>query len=199
MSRSARVLVACGVFDEIGFKGSFGWKDWLMTCKEVKLLISARMDGDINAVQCVAMDSHLEVEACPSCNEEMEAQETLRAVIRDQTPYYRAPAHLLDRLTSALRAAEGFDGSARRTNWRVLGAVAVALVPAVLGAAPFLINEHNERQIVADELLSAHVRVLFSHTADPVSSDQRAVKPWFNGKVTFSLPVVGLASEGFPL
>jgi anti-sigma factor RsiW len=170
-----------------------------MTCEEVKLLISARMDGEINALQCVAIDSHLEVEVCRSCNEEMEEQETLRAAIRDQMPYYRAPAHLFERLTSALRAAECFDGSARRTNWRVLGAIAAALVLAVLGATPFLINERNQRQIVADELLSAHVRALFSHTVDVVSSDQHTVKPWFNGKVTFSPPVIDLASEGFPL
>jgi anti-sigma factor RsiW len=170
-----------------------------MTCEEVKLLISARMDGEINAVQCVAIDSHLEAEACRSCNEEMEAQEILRAAIRDQMPYYRAPAHLLERLTSALRAAECFHGSARRKNWRVLRAVAAALVLAVLGAAPFLVNEHNQRQIVADELLSAHVRALFTHTVDIVSSDQHTVKPWFNGKVTYSPPVVDLASEGFPL
>ena len=77
-----------------------------MTCEEVKLLISARMDGEINAVQCVAIDSHLEAEACGSCNEEMEAQETLRVAIRDQMPYYRAPAQLRERLTSALRAAQ---------------------------------------------------------------------------------------------
>jgi anti-sigma factor RsiW len=168
-----------------------------MTCEEVKLLISARMDGEINAVQCVAIDSHLT--GCTSCNEETEAQENLRAVIRDEMPYYRAPAHMQERLTSALRVAESFDGRARRTDWRVLGAVAAALVLAVLGAAPFLVNEHNQRQIVADELLSAHVRALFSHTMDVVSSDQHTVKPWFNGKVTFSPPVVDLSSEGFPL
>jgi anti-sigma factor RsiW len=183
------------VFDEIGFKGAFGWKDWRMTCEEVKLLISARMDGEVNALQCVAIDSHLEVEACRSCNEEMEAQETLRAAIRDQMPYYRAPAHLRERLTSVLRAADTFDGNAPRMNWRLLGAVAAALVLAVLGATPFLVNERNQRQIVADELLSAHVRALFSHTVDVVSSDQHTVKPWFNGKVTFSPPVVDLPKD----
>jgi anti-sigma factor RsiW len=168
-----------------------------MTCEEAKLLINARMDGEINAVQCVAIDWHLT--ACTSCNEEAEAQEMVRAVIRDEMPYYRAPAHLKERLTSALRVAEYFDGCARRTDWRVLGAVAAALVLAVLGAAPFLVNEHNQRQIVADELLSAHVRALYGHTVDVVSSDRHTVKPWFNGKVTFLPPVVDLASEGFPL
>ena len=170
-----------------------------MTCEDVKVLISARMDGEINALQCVDIDSHLEAEACRSCNEEMKAQELLRAAIRDQIRYYRAPVRLRERLTSAFRATECLDDGARRTNGRVLGAIAAALVLAVLGTAPFLINEHNQRQIVADELLSAHVRALFSHTVDVVSSDQHTVKPWFNGKVTFSPPVVDLAPEGFPL
>jgi anti-sigma factor RsiW len=170
-----------------------------MTCEDVKVLISARMDGEINALQCVAIDSHLEAEACRSCSEGMKAQELLRAAIRDQVRYYRAPVQLRERLTSALRAAACLDDGARRTNWRVLGAVAAALVLAVLGAAPFLVNAYNQRQMVADELLSAHVRALFSHAVDVVSSDQHTVKPWFNGRVTFSPPVVDLASEGFPL
>lgn len=170
-----------------------------MTCEEVKLLISARMDGEINALQCVAIDSHLEAEACRSCNQQIEAQETLRAAIRDRTPYYRAPAHLRRRLTSALQSAECFDDGSRRTDWKMFRAVAAALILAVLGAAPFLVNEHNRRQIVADELLSAHVRALFSHAVDVASSDQHTVKPWFNGKVPFSPPVVDLASEGYPL
>jgi anti-sigma factor (TIGR02949 family) len=168
-----------------------------MTCDEVKPLLNARMDGEIDAIESAAIDAH--VESCPSCAVEMEAIGSVRAAIRDEMRYHQAPAHLRERVKSALRGAEYLEGSARRTNWKTWGAIAAVLVLTVLGATPFLMNARNQRQLVADELLSAHVRALLGRELDVVSSDQHNVKPWFNGKVPFSPQVTDLSAEGFPL
>jgi anti-sigma factor RsiW len=168
-----------------------------MTCDEVKPLLNARMDDEIDPAQRAALDSH--IERCSACAAELEELKSVRHGIRGEMPYYKAPADLGNRVRFALRGAEYLDTTSRRTDWRVWGAVAAGVVLCALASAPFLLSARNQRQLVAEELLSAHERALIGRGVDVVSSDQHTVKPWFNGKLPFSPPVTDLASDGFPL
>jgi anti-sigma factor RsiW len=168
-----------------------------MTCDEVKPLLNARMDDEVDPIQRAALDSH--VETCASCTSELDELKSVSHAIRGDMPYYKAPPDLRDRVRFALRGAEYLDTNARRTDWRIWGAVAAGVVLCVLAAAPFLINARNQSQLVAEEFLSAHERALVGRSVDVVSSDQHTVKPWFNGKLPFSPPVTDLRAEGFPL
>jgi anti-sigma factor RsiW len=168
-----------------------------MTCDEVKPLLNARMDDEIDLIQRVALDSH--IETCPSCASELDELQSVRYAIRGEMPYYKAPPDLRNRVRFALRGSEYLDTKARRIDWRVWGSVAAGVVLCALATAPFLINARNQSRLVAEEFLSAHERALVGRSVDVVSSDQHTVKPWFNGKIPFSPPVTDLRSEGFPL
>ena len=168
-----------------------------MSCDEVKPLLNARVDGEIHAAERIALDKH--VRGCASCSAELAGLEGVRDAIRAERPYYSAPAGLRERVQFAVRGAQYLERSPARIAWKLWLPIAAGLIIAALGTAPFIVSQRNQRQLVAQDLISAHQRALIGRELDIVSSDQHNVKPWFNGKLPFSPPVLDLASDGFPL
>jgi anti-sigma factor RsiW len=166
-------------------------------CDEIKPLLDALVDNEVEPAQRSAADSHLKT--CSWCSVDLIQLQGLRDSIRAAMHYHTAPDHLRDQIRLSLRGAEYFDRPARRPAWKAWGAIAAALAFCALVSGPYLVNERNKSELVAAELLSAHQRALIGRAVDVASSNQHTVKPWFNGKLPFSPPVLDLASDGFPL
>jgi anti-sigma factor RsiW len=120
--------------------------------------------------------------SCPSC------------IMRTQARYYAAPPGLEEKIRQSLR-----QENSTPSPWRWLAiAASLLLVASVTWNIALLRSRVDPQQLLAANVLSAHVRSLAgTHLLDVPSSDQHTVKPWFNGKLDFAPAVKDL--EGFPL
>ncbi len=170
-----------------------------MNCKEAQSLIDGYVDGELDLVRNLEIETHLQ--ECARCSERCKNHETLRNAIKDGSLYFKPSADLQRRIQFSLRRAAKAEAIPRALPWRwvALAAPVAAAAIAALALVP-LLRGPSADELLTREVLSSHVRSLMAnHLADVPSSDEHTVKPWFNGKLDFSPPVADLADKGFRL
>ena len=143
-----------------------------MNCPSVEPVIDALVDGELDATQQIAILEHLE--GCASCSSEYQRLRQLQTDIRAQAPYFRAPEDLRRRVIDSLHPRQP-----RRTwTWMLSAAASVILLISLAANVALLRTHKSENELVAQQVVSGHVRsTLGTHLQDVISTDRHIVKP----------------------
>jgi len=172
-----------------------------MNCEDAKPLLDSFADGELDLVNHVQVEAH--VDECLPCDHAYRNTTALKNALAGEELYFKAPVELRTRIRSSLHEAaeESFWRGLLKWRWMPTMAAAAIVVVALFSSLAVLRPSSNSEDLLANEMVSAHVRSLMldQHTTDVVSTDQHTVKPWFEGKLDFSPPVIDLAPQGFAL
>jgi anti-sigma factor RsiW len=167
-----------------------------MTCAEATRLIGPWVDDELDPRSTMEVESH--VTRCADCGRERDELLALRDTARERLPRPELSPDFEDRLWSKVREAAASQRRAelRRPHRWVREASMMAAAACVAVIATVAVQRGGAR----DEIVDAHLRSLQAqHLTDVVSSDQHTVKPWFQGKVDFSVPARDFSDQGFVL
>ncbi len=171
-----------------------------MTCDEAEILLHALIDGELDAGHALEVENH--VAGCKRCTAALADYRAMSAAVAGANLRYTAPPSLRERIEASLppaRTAEILPMPSRRSLLRgfAMGSAASAIAATGLVA---IVLRNDDAQRIESEVVSAHLRSLQAgHLIDVVSTDQHTVKPWFNGKLDVSPPVIDLTAQGFTL
>jgi anti-sigma factor (TIGR02949 family) len=168
-------------------------------CPESRERLHAHLDDELEPAGRAAFEDHLR--GCPACSRELESQRALQTALREGDFRHAAPAGLRMRVRSALRA--GATTRPRRPLAPWLAAAAALLIGVAAGSAGTYLTLPRDARGGMDlprDLAAAHVRSLMAdHLYDVASTDRHTVKPWFQGRLDFTLPVKDLKDHGYAL
>ena len=160
------------------------------------LLVNAYLDGELDPANALGITQQMDKE--PALAAEAERIKALQQLIHEQLPRETAPAGLRGRIEASVGGLRKDRG--RMSSWRALAA-SIAVTAMVTSTSTWLVVQSQQQPtMVADALVSDHIRALMApEPVEVVSSDRHTVKPWFNGRITSSPRVVDLTKEDFAL
>lgn len=170
-----------------------------MNCAEVKQMLNAYLDKELDVIETQRMAEHLA--ACAGCSTEYHALLQVADKIQSAKPRYETPVYLQQRLDKRLRASENQtrDGFFLPAIW--VYSLLSLIIGVVIGWS--IMGYDTERQIqnnFIETVAAAHIRSLLAdHITDVASYDSHTVKPWFHGRLNFSPGVQDLSAQGYPL
>jgi anti-sigma factor RsiW len=183
-------------------------------CREAQDLMHAYADHELDLVRTLDIERH--IHDCRLCAQAHQNIAALRTSVGNAGFYFNAPPGLEQRIRTALRDAQPRraqshaaepDSAQLRRAWRLFprlwvplaAAASVALVAVILWAV--LRGSHpSDERLLAQAVVSGHVRSLMAeHLLDVPSTDRHTVKPWFDGKLDFAPDVRDFRTDSFPL
>jgi anti-sigma factor RsiW len=168
-------------------------------CEPHRLLLQAELDDELDAGRAAGLAAH--VAGCADCAALRDRLLALQARARAELPFHAAPPALRARIAAQLAACAANPlAPAPRLGWRRRGALGFGLGAAMAAGLALAVLPYGAAPDPTREVLASHIRALQpGHLVDVPSSDRHTVKPWFDGKLDYAVPVRDLAGAGFPL
>lgn len=166
-------------------------------CDHRQPALRALFDGELDALASAELETH--IQGCATCRTAIERMEEVRALLRTPGLQPTVPPGLRARVEAIAGRREVRIAAPAVRPWRAWagGAAGGALAASL---ALFLAVPQLAEPAIAEQVVGDHIRSLqAAHLVDVRTSNRHVVKPWFNGKLDFSPPVVDLAAQGFPL
>jgi anti-sigma factor RsiW len=159
--------------------------------------LHARLDNELDMASATAIDLHLS--DCRACAAQYAALENLHEEIAGADLAFAPGAALERKLAGRFPRESKPPSSFWSASWLKASMLAVAVgVVALIVSIPML--KVRATDAMAAEILDGHLRALQPmHQVDVPSTDQHTVKPWFQGKTSFSPPVPDLSKQDFVL
>jgi anti-sigma factor (TIGR02949 family) len=157
----------------------------MMNCDEADRFLDAYLDGELEPAKRAELEEHLA--GCAECQEKLRRLSQFRSFFKANAPHYPAPPGLKNKVLARLEVQ-------KKSNFLALGrqpwVYAAALAIIGLGVAWFAFSSNQGKQIADQAIANFERAALLERVCDVVSPDPAVVKPWFNGKLDFSPPVV---------
>ncbi len=177
----------------------------MSACGHDPLMIQALVDGELDAVHTAEIEAR--IASCSGCAAEQARLLALRQVLRGEGVRAAAPASLHARLaglapvtpTPAPAPAPRVVPLRKPRPWAWMGSGA-GMALAACAALFLVVGQFGQADTLGPALVASHIRSMQAdHLTDVVTSDQHVVKPWFDGKLDYSPPVIDLKDQGFAL